>query len=290
MVINRIFRNEMDYKSRIETVKIFIFSLAILLLISCNNKTNERKSNDPSGIKIAAFNVRVSKNASAELIAQKLKEFDFDVVCFSEVPKGNWTQRVATILGHKHVVVGRYSTAGQKDKYKSISSKTPLYGYEEILMADTLHTVTKAKTMIGKREVGIYSIHFPKGWRNQAHIDETTGKITAFLDYLKKQSEKEISIIAGDFNFRPENANEKSIYQEMFQEIGFEISWKELGIDCTKRNTSRLFKPEDERIGKVIDHIIYKPSQSIAVDGEIIEMEKPLSDHKPVWAQLEFKD
>jgi endonuclease/exonuclease/phosphatase family metal-dependent hydrolase len=38
----------------------------------------------------------------------------------------------------------------------------------------------------------------------------------------------------------------------------------------------------------VIDHIlINKKSRLHAVKGGIIEMKKPLSDHKPVWAELE---
>ncbi|MBK6281784.1 MAG: hypothetical protein IPF54_03140 [Draconibacterium sp.] len=48
--------------------------------------------------------------------------------------------------GLNYVVVGRYSTAGHADKYKTIASRTPLYDYDEVLMADTLHTATKAKT------------------------------------------------------------------------------------------------------------------------------------------------
>lgn len=93
----------------------------------------------------------------------------------------------------------------------------------------------------------------------------------------------------GDFNFVPSSPDSSSMYHKMFIDIGLDMSWTDLKIDATNRNTSRVFKSERERIGHVIDHIMYNPEKVKAVDGEIIELEKPLSDHKPVWALLELK-
>jgi exonuclease III len=273
-------------------MKTTLLSICFIILFSCEHKPRgdkEEKKESVIQLKVAAYNVEVSRNATALEIGQKLKSYNFDVVCFSEAPGGNWTKEVGNVMGLNHVVVGKYSTAGHEDKYKTIASRTPLFGYEEILMADTLHTVTKAKTRIGDKEIGIYSVHFPFGWRDQAHIDETTGKITAFVNYLKEVHSDEIAVVSGDFNFIPSNSEKENQYHEMFKDIGFEASWEELGIDCTKRNTHNPFKPEDEGNGEVIDHVMYRPSQAKAVEGEIIEMEKPLSDHKPVWVLLELR-
>jgi exonuclease III len=211
------------------------------------------------------------------------------VVCFSEAPGGNWTQEVGETMGLNFFIVGKYSTAGHEDKYKTIVSKTPLYSFEEVLMADTLHTATKAKTKINDTEISVYAVHFPFGWRDQAHIDETTNKIATFIDYLKTNQKEEISVVAGDLNFIPSNADSTSMYYEMFVDMGMDVTWKELGIDCTKRNTWNAFEPKDEGNGEVIDHIIYQTDKMKVLDSEIIEMEKPLSDHKPVWALLEVK-
>ena len=240
-------------------------------------------------IRVAAYNVEVSRNATAQEIGAMLKAYDLDVVCFSEAPGGNWTQEVGAVMGLKHVVVGKYSTAGHDDKYKTILSKTPLYASEEIVMADTLHTATKAMTKIGDTAFGIYSVHFPFGWRDQAHIDETTNKIKTFVDYLKENQSEETSIVMGDFNFNPSNAEKENMYHEMFVDIGLNTSWNDLGIDVTKQNTHNALKPEDEGNGKVIDHIMYNPMILKAIKAEIIQLEKPLSDHKPVWAVLEMK-
>ena len=272
-------------------MKTLVFSLFILLFISCQNNQSgkNKKQVEFTQFKVAAYNVEYSKNASATEIGKALKSYDFDVVCFSEAPGGNWTKEVGQAMGLQHFVVGKYSTAGHDDKYKTIASKTPLYGYEEVLMADTLHTATKVKTKINNTEFSVYAVHFPFGWRDQAHIDETTNKIVTFIKHLKEHQKDEIAVVAGDFNFVSSNSERKNMYYEMFVEMGLDVSWNELGIECTKRNTHNALVPEDNGNGEVIDHIIYDTGKIKVLDGEIIEMEKPLSDHKPVWALLQLK-
>jgi exonuclease III len=51
----------------------------------------------------------------------------------------------------------------------------------------------------------------------------------------------------------------------------------------------RKSKRDTKGRGRVIDHIMYNSKRVKALEGEIIEMDKPLSDHKPVWALLEIK-
>jgi len=271
-------------------VRTIFFLIGILLLFACSNKPANKKENPENltQIKIAAYNVEYSKNATATEIGETLKSYNFDVVCFSEAPGGNWTKAVGEAMGLNYFTIGKYSTAGHDDKYKTIISKTPLYDFEEVLMADTLHTATKAKTKINNNEISVYAVHFPFGWRDQAHIDETTNKISTFIEYLKIKQNNEIAIVAGDFNFIPTNADSTSMYYQMFIEIGMDVTWKDLGIDCTKRNTWNAFEPKDAGNGEVIDHIIFNRQKMKVLDGEIIEMEKPLSDHKPVWALLEI--
>lgn len=280
----------MKYFTNMKTPNLFLIAL-FLIITACNNESREMKSTteESAELRIAAYNVEVSRNATAHEIGETLKEYNLDVVGFSEAPGGNWTNEVARILGMEHVLVGQYTTAGHEDKYKSIASKTPLYETEEFLMTDTLHTVTKAKTMIEGQEIAIYSVHFPFGWRNQAHIDETTAKISSFVDYLKERQQDEISIAVGDFNFIPSNEDSESMYYEMFKEAGLDFSWYDLGIDVTKESTHNALEPEDEGNGNVIDHIMYNPDKAEALEGSVIEMKRPLSDHKPVWAFIRIK-
>ena len=109
-------------------MKTLVFSLFILLFISCQNNQSgkNKKQVEFTQVKVAAYNVEYSKNASATEIGKALKSYDFDVVCFSEAPGGNWTKEVGQAMGLQHFVVGKYSTAGHDDKYKTIASKTPL--------------------------------------------------------------------------------------------------------------------------------------------------------------------
>lgn len=269
-------------------LKTLIF-LGLLVFMSCVNRSARQEEDSVIQLKVAAYNVEYSAHASAREIGEALEPYNFDIVAFSEAPAGDWTKEVARVMGMDHVVAGRYSTAGHQDKYKTIASRTPLYGYEEILMTDTLHTVTKANTRIGNKEISVYSVHFPFGWRDQAHIDETTAKIRSFVDYLKERQCNEFAVVMGDFNFIPSNPEYPSQYHEMFIDIGLDVSWKDLDIDTRKHNTYNAFVPEDEENGNVIDHIMYDSEKAVSIDGGIIEMEKPLSDHKPVWALIELK-
>lgn len=241
-------------------------------------------------VKVAAYNVEFSDKGTSREIAEMLKPYDFDIVCFSEAPGGNWTKDVATALGMKHSVVGKYSTAGHKDKYKTIVSKTALLDYEEVLMADTLHSATKAITQIGGKKIAIYSVHFPFGWRDQAHIDETTGKVTSFASQVKAADGDETAIVMGDFNFILSTADYPSMYYDLFVKMGFEASWKDIGTDVTKLSSMVGSSRRDTTgKGRVIDHIMYPKARVKALDGQIIELDKPLSDHKPVWALLEIE-
>ena len=272
-------------------MKTLLLIIVAFLAFSCGEKSSREQVQEEHAtqIKVAAYNVEFSKNASATEIGEALKSYDFDVICFSEAPGGDWTKEVGVVMNLNHIVVGKYSTAGHKDKYKTIASRVPLYDYEEVLMADTLHTATRAKMKINDTEFVIYSVHFPFGWRDQAHIDETTNKVLALVNYLKERQKRELAVVAGDFNFIPVNADSANQYHKMFMDIGLDVSWKELGIDCTKQNTHNALKPEDNGNGEVIDHVMYNPEKMKAIDGNILEMEKPLSDHKPVWALLELK-
>ena len=69
---------------------------------------------------------------------------------------------------------------------------------------------------------------------------------------------------------------------------GFSPTWKDLKIDVSKEFTYNALKPEQPNLG-VIDHIFYNTgSRASTREGGIIELKNPLSDHKPVWAEIAF--
>lgn len=74
---------------------------------------------------------------------------------------------------------------------------------------------------------------------------------------------------------------------EVFEGIGFANLWKTTGTDVTQQFTWSAI-PEKPRTG-VIDHILFsRPQSNRALQGGIIELAKPLSDHKPVWGDIRF--
>lgn len=266
-----------------------LFFILAVLLFSCKDKTGkaDQAVNDKIvPLRIAAYNVEFGDKGTPQEIGKMLSSYGFQIVCMSEVPGGDWAATVGKEMGLEYVTLGTYSTAGHEDKYKAILSQTPLYEIEEVLMADTLHTAVKAKTKINNREISLYSVHFPFGWRDQAHIDETDNKVKTFVDHLDRLRGKETAVIAGDFNFIPSTAEKGSKYHEMFKEIGFRLAGESVGMPYDSLVT---MVGKKKRLGRVIDHVFYDPEQMDAVRAEIIELEKPLSDHKPVWAEFELK-
>ena len=69
--------------------KILSISLFLALLIGVSSCTEEKVQ-----LRVAAYNVEVSRSATAQEIGLMLKAYDLDVVSFSEAPGGNWTQEV----------------------------------------------------------------------------------------------------------------------------------------------------------------------------------------------------
>ena len=89
-------------------------------------------------------------------------------------------------------------------------------------------------------------------------------------------------IVVGDYNNKIGDAAMKTI-----EGAGYRPTWNDLKIDLTKEFTYNAQNPEKN--AGVIDHILYSTLPGAeATDGGIIEMEKPLSDHKPIWAQIVF--
>ena len=71
------------------------------------------------------------------------------------------------------------------------------------------------------------------------------------------------------------------------QDNGHHQSWNDLKIDVSKEFTYNALDPK-KNLG-VIDHILYNSTSKAKVtDGGIIELKKPLSDHKPIWAEFVF--
>ena len=235
-------------------------------------------------VRVAAYNVEFGKNATPEQIGEMFKPYNLDIIGFNEVPDGDWTARVGKVLGMQHSYVGKISSANHKDKYKSILSRTPLEVTAEHELSVERRgswnpaSVVKAVTKIDGVAVAIYSLHICRS--TDSHSSGHAYRLAN--EVLPNEKTKRV-IVVGDFN-----NNIGDVAMNKLEASGFRATWKDLKIDASKEFTYNALKPKEPNLG-VIDHIFYNTgSRASAKEGGIIELKKPLSDHKPVWAEIAF--
>jgi len=230
-------------------------------------------------LRVADYNVEFGKNASAEQIGEMFKPYDLDIIGFCEAPDGDWTQRVGKVLGMKYAYVGKVSSANHKDKYKTILSRTPLEGEEEHVLTVKRGwnpaSAVRAVTSVRGVRVAFYSLHICASGKDDGHAHALATKV------LPKEKVKRV-VVVGDFNNLVSDAAIATIMNSDMRP-----TWQDLDIDLAGQFTYNAIKPKIR--GGVIDHIFYNPSSGAkATAGGIIELKKPLSDHKPVWAEISF--
>jgi len=231
------------------------------------------------------------------------KQYDLDVVCFNEVPDGDWTASVGRVLGMDYVHVGKVSSANHRDKYKSILCRFPLYDKDEkVVNANGWKpaSLVSAKANIRGVPLMVYSTHIPGR-------PEEEGSAAAFIaEKLISSSPSENLFVLGDFNNHFDRGALKS-----FNKVGLKPIWKELTIDTAKASTHKHIESGNE--SGVIDHIFFRTKTLKAnVTGggiinnaynnpetelkmhrykkEWVKYGKPLSDHRPIWAEFIFSN
>ena len=254
------------------------------------------------GIRFAAYNVLFGLWAKPQSIAEMFKEYDLDVICFNEVPDGDWTARVGQVLGMNHVHVGKTSSANHMGKYKSILCRFPLFDKGEVVINGKgwkPASLVSAKANIRGVSLTICSTHIP----GQLEVEESAAAFIA--ENIISNSLSENLFILGDFN---NHLNEGAL--KSFNKIGMKSIWEELLIDTVKISTHKHIESGNE--SGVIDHIFFKTKTlkvSVTRGGiinsaynnpeaefqmnrykkEWVKYGKPLSDHRPIWAEFMFR-
>jgi len=237
----------------------------------------------PIAIRVASYNVEFGRSATPEQIGEMLKPYNLDIIGFDEAPDGDWTARVGKVLGMEHSYVGKISSANHKDKYKSILSRTPLADtVEHELQVERRRcwnpaSVVRAVTEIDGVPFAFYSLHIC-GTRDR----EKVGHAYQLANEILPNETTERVIVVGDFN-----NNIGDVAMNAIEGAGFKPTWSDLKIDVSKEFTYNALNPK-KNLG-VIDHVLYNTtSKAKATAGGIIELETPLSDHKPIWAEIVF--
>jgi len=244
-------------------------------------------ASEPDGsipVRVAAYNVEFGRSTSPEQVGEMFKPYKLDIIGFNEVPDGDWTARVGKVLGMKHSYVGKISSANHKDKYKSILSRTPFEAtVEHELSVERRRSwnpasVVKAVTKVDGVAVAFYSLHICRS--KDSH---DTGHAYRLANEVLPKEKTNRVIVLGDFN-----NNLGDVAMNKLESSGFRATWEDLKIDTSKEFTYNALKPEQPNLG-VIDHIFYNTgSRGSTKEGGIIELKNPLSDHKPVWAEIVF--
>ena len=257
---------------------IHLLLIAVTCLCAATLSLAASEPSKPITVRVASYNVEFGKSATPEQIGEIFKPYKLDIIGFDEAPDGDWTNRVGKVLGMQYSFVGKVSSANHKNKYKTILSRTRLEDPEEHVLtgrgwnpASAVRAVTKIKGVT----VAFYSLHICKSGAKDGHAYSLATKV------LPKESIERV-IIVGDYNNHIGDAAMKTI-----EAAGYRPTWNDLKIDLSREFTYNA-QDTKNRLG-VIDHILYnRPSGAHAKEGGIIELEKPLSDHKPVWAEIVF--
>lgn len=228
--------------------------------------------------KIIAYNIEFAKATTPEDVAQHLQAENPDIICFSEVPKGNWTARVGLCMGMNYSYVGKVASANhEKDylditgkyygKFKSILSKTPLTNLNEELLEGigwSPVSVVFARTLINGKSLLIGSLHIPNG------LDDPTNSCAAKLAKVINTYQDERIIICGDYNNLAESDPLQTLYRR-----GCKNAWLETNYALTNEKT---WNAKNNESHGVIDHFIYSGDLN-AVKTDIIKSGIPQSDH-----------
>jgi endonuclease/exonuclease/phosphatase family metal-dependent hydrolase len=278
MVLHAVAGRSRQMKTGTRRYRFTLLSLLALFVCGASLCLAAPELDRPITVRVASYNVEFGKSTTPEEIGEMFRPYKLDLIGFDEVPDGDWTARVGKILGMEHSYVGKISSANHKDKYKSILSRTPLAGTEEHTLTGrgwNPASVVRAETTTDGVSIAFYSLHISRSGATDGHAYSLATQV------LSKETAERV-IVVGDFNNKIGDPAMKTI-----EGAGFAATWKDLKIDVSKAFTYNAQNPQKNH--GVIDHILYKSSAGAkATDGGIIELEKPLSDHKPIWAQIAF--
>ena len=240
-------------------------------------------------MKIIAYNIEFAKATTPKDIALHLKPETPDVICFSEVPNGEWTALVGEQLAMDYCYVGKVASANHEEdypdktgkyygKYKSVLSRTPLTGTEEKNLSGigwSPVSVVFARTLINDKELLMGSLHIPSGAKDPA------GSCAVYLAELLESYSDDRIIITGDYNDLVDSKPMQFLYNK-----GFNNAWLSTGYNLHDEKT---FDAKSEESFGVIDHLLYRGALK-AVDAKIIKSDNPQSDHYAISTTFTMDD
>ena len=233
---------------------------------------------DSIRIKIANFNAGSGINFTPDRVAKVLFPLNFDIICFNEIPEGNWIDRVGEILDMHYSFVGKVSSANQKDQFKGILSRIPIESTNEFILSSSGWKPASIITVLIEKNSNLFGIYC-------LQIAGSTGEKGSYAnvistDLIRRLKDARI-IISGDFDNKPDDRA-----MQLFSEAHMNNMWTDLDVDFSNETTVY----SDNNLNKgITDQILYSSqARSHTVKGGFIETKPRLSNHKIIWALLEF--
>ena len=254
-------------------------------------------------VRMGSYNVLFGIWAEPERIGEMFKPYQLDIIAFNEAPAGDWTSRVGRVLGMPYAYVGKISSANHKDKYKSILSRTPIGNHREFAIQAkgwSPASVVSADTIIHGIPFTILSTHIP----GRPYVSENAeGSAAALIaDSILPTFGNRNLVLLGDLNSLEGDAPLEQLKHQRLRS-----AWNDLEINTTRLSSHKHIESGTE--SGVIDHIYFRLKNAKAIEGGIIynafnppneqksmpryrsdwqQYGKPLSDHRPIWVNLEL--
>lgn len=219
---------------------------------------------DGTRLRVATLNLHGGADASAERIGAFLASLDLDVVGLQECPS-DCVRAVAAAGGFPFA----------DGNGEALLSKTPLDGFTRVDLAQG-RSFVHATTTVGGRAFSVYSAHL--GWRVAGNL-----QCREWLDLHVARDPNPYLVALGDFNDE-QGSSQIRILDELLEDAwtrlgwypGQRISWPASGFDGSEGS-------------QLIDFVFFpRALGALVVEGDVVNVSPPLSDHKPAWADLIF--
>lgn len=218
----------------------------------------------PEGVRVRALtlNVHGGADAAPEAIAAFLRGQDPDVIALTECP-AVLAQQLASLASYPFVV----------GEGEVLLSKTALEDFAQVNL-DAGRSFAHAETTLGGVRFSLYAAHL--GWNVSGLL-----QCREFTDRFLAKDPRAHLLLLGDFNDEHLSKQIGVLEEQVtdaFTAVGWlpsdRISWPSTGFDGTEGS-------------QLIDLLFFSRAlPALVLDAGVVNVVPPLSDHKPVWAEL----